>query len=199
MKFPFPLALLIVCAAPLVCAATADTPTQIPIPIDLGPKAYRTGDAIEITEVTATSPRLEQGDSVTVTGTFHLKSQDSARLCLYLTATAGDGRSKVIPDSTVLVEKGQGEYKLKTLIRSPGHLHLTYYDPASGKPIGGTYFGTPEQAKAIAHWNVDYYLESEKPQKSSAEDQEEIVKLRHRVQLLERRLQELSRKFNELH
>lgn len=52
----------------LACSASAAPPAQVSVPIELGPKAYRNGDAIEITEVTATSPLLEQGDSVTVTG-----------------------------------------------------------------------------------------------------------------------------------
>ena len=82
------------CLFPLLfaCSAIAAPPAQVSVPIELGPKAYHDGDAIEITEVTATSPRLEQGDSVTVKGRYHLKSQPTANLSLNLTATVGDGR-----------------------------------------------------------------------------------------------------------
>jgi hypothetical protein len=57
-------------------------PIQEPVATRLGPKAYRDGDVIEITNVTATSAKLEQGDSVTVTGRVRLSSQQAADLCL---------------------------------------------------------------------------------------------------------------------
>jgi len=129
----------------LVSTAIAAPPAQDSVSTVLGPKAYRVGDVIEITDVVATSPRLEQGDSVTVRGRFHLKSCESARLCLFLTSTKGDG-----------------EFLLKSTIRNQGTLHVTFYDAATGKPFGGTYFGTKEQMKAIAHRSVDYYLSSGK-------------------------------------
>ncbi len=156
MKFSIPLSLL------MTCTAIAVPPAQESIPTALGPKAYRVGDAIEITEVTATSPRLEQGDSVTVSGKFYLKSQESANLCLFLTQTEGDGKGNTQPSQRMLVKKGNGDFTLKTTIRNRGHLHLTYYGPDSGKPFGGTYFGTVEQMKSIANWDVSYYLGSEK-------------------------------------
>jgi hypothetical protein len=32
------------------------------------------------------------------------------------------------------------------------------YDPKTGRPIGGTYFGTADQMKKIADWSLAYYL-----------------------------------------
>ncbi len=58
----------------------------------------------------------------------------------------------------MLVPKGLGEFELKITIKHRGALHVTMYDPQSGKPFGGTYFGTVDQMKAIAHWDVNYYL-----------------------------------------
>ncbi len=120
MKFSIPLSLL------MAYAAIAAPPAQESIPTVLGPKAYRVGDAIEITEVTATSPRLEQGDSVTVTGRFHLKSQESANLCLFLTQTVGDGKGNTEPSQKQPVNKGNGTFTLKTTIKNRGMLHVTY-------------------------------------------------------------------------
>ncbi len=182
----------------LACSASAAPPAQVSVPIELGPKAYRNGDAIEITEVTATSPLLEQGDSVTVTGRFYLKSQETANLSLNLTATVGDGRSLAIPEASMTVSKGHGEFTLSTLIRSTGYLHLTFYDPTTGKPFGGTYFGTPQQVKSISNWDVSYYLDSEKPSKRLSRRRDELAKLQQKVQTLEKRFEELNRKFNAI-
>src|SRR5262249_998591 len=65
--------------------ALAAPPVQHSINVALGPKAYRDGDVIEITEVTATSDRLEQGDSITARGRVRLDSRSSGNLCLFLT------------------------------------------------------------------------------------------------------------------
>jgi hypothetical protein len=117
-------------------------PVQEPVATKLGPKAYRDGDVVEITNVTCTSPKLEQGDSLTVTGRVRLKSQQAASLC---------------PES-IHVKKGQCDFALKITIKHRGALHITLYDPKTGRPIGGTYFGTAEQMQRIAGWNVAYYL-----------------------------------------
>jgi len=186
MKLSIPLTLL------MTCTAIAAPPAQESIPTVLGPKAYRVGDAIEITEVTATSPHLEQGDSVTVSGKFYLKSQESANLCLFLTQTEGDGKGNTQSSQKMLVKIGNGNFTLKTTIRNRGHLHLTYYDPASGKPLGGTYFGTAEQMKSIANWDVSYYLASEKRNRSSNQELREITQLRQQVRAIERRLKNIE-------
>jgi hypothetical protein len=76
----------------LLCSAlVAAPPAQMPAPTVLGPKVFRDGDVVEITDVRATSTRLEPGDSSTIRGRVRLASQDQARLCLYLTQTEGNG------------------------------------------------------------------------------------------------------------
>jgi hypothetical protein len=135
----------------------AAPPTQQSAPTVLGPKAFRDGDVIEITDVQATSPRLEQGDSVTVRGRVRLASHDQAQLALYLTQTEGDGTEETDPGQTIQVQRGQRDFELKATIKHRGFLHLTLYQ-SSGEPFGGVYFGTAPQMKQIESWSVDYYL-----------------------------------------
>jgi hypothetical protein len=100
-------------------AATAP-PTQSPTATVLGPKAYCDGDVIEIKDVQATSPRLEQGDTVTVRGRYRLASHKDAQLALYLTQTEGNGRSDTEPTQTINVENGSGKFELKMTIKHRG-------------------------------------------------------------------------------
>lgn len=180
----------ILLALVMASTAIAGPPAQSSISTALGPKAYRDGDVIEITDVTATSQQLEQGDSVTVTGRFRLESCEAAKLCIFLTQTVGNGKEETDPTQTMLVKKGRGEFTLKITIKHRGVLHVTYYDPSSGKPMGGTYFGTADQMKSIADWDVDYYLssnhESRKPGHKKTEIERTIEQLQRRVQILER-------------
>ncbi len=141
----------------------AAPPMQMPTPTVLGPKAFLDGDVIELTDVQATSSRLEQGDSLTVRGRFRLESRDEARLALYVTQTAGDGIEEVDRSQTTLLSGLRGEFELKTMIKHRGVLHVTFYDTRSGKPFGGVYFGTPAQMSEIAHWDVSYYLQDGSP------------------------------------
>ena len=151
---------LTVLAAALIASTTfAGGPIQSSVDVMLGPKAYRNGDVIEIIDVHSTSPKLEQGDTVTVTGRVYLKSHHSASLCLYVTATEGDGIGETDPAQKVVVNKGRTEFTLKTTIRDKGVLHVTFYDVKTGKPFGGTYFGTTTQMKSIEKMDVNYYLE----------------------------------------
>lgn len=142
----------------LVSTAFAAPPAQESVTPVLGPKAYHDGDVIEILDVSATSPRLEPGDSVTVKGRVRLDSQASANLCLYLTQTEGDGLEEVDRVQTVAVSRGLREFELKTTIKHRGVLHLSLYHENSGKAFGGTYFGTAKQMKEIADWDLGYYF-----------------------------------------
>jgi hypothetical protein len=142
----------------LLCSALgASPPAQTSAPTVLGPKAFRDGDVVEITDVRATSAKLEPGDSVTVHGRVRLASQDQARLCLYLTQTEGDGLEETDPPQEVQLKRGLGQFELKATIKHRGVLHLTLYD-GSGRPFGGVYFGTAVQMKRIEGWSLDYYL-----------------------------------------
>ena len=131
---------------------------QESVSVVLGPKAYRDGDVIEITEVTATSRDLEQGDSVTVRGRVRLDSRSLANLSLFVTQTEGDGQEEIDPSQSKTAARGLSPFELKVTIKHKGVLHLTLYDAKSGKPFGGTYFGTSKQMNRIGDWNVGYYL-----------------------------------------
>jgi hypothetical protein len=143
----------------LTSAAWAAPPKLSPVETTLGPKLYRDGDVIEITDVRATSPRLEQGDTVVVKGRVRLDSKSAAKLCLYLTQTKGSGSEETDAAQESGVASGLQDFELKTTIKHRGVLHLTLYDAQTDRPIGGTYFGTAEQMKRIADWKLDYYLE----------------------------------------
>jgi hypothetical protein len=145
----------------------AAAPTQSSVPTALGPKAFRDGDVIEITDVQATSPRLEQGDSLTVRGRVRLQSQDQAQLGLYLTQTEGDGREETDASQTVSVKRGREDFELKVTIKHRGALHLTLYN-ASGQPFGGVYFGTSAQMKKIEDWSLGYDLADNSRQSTAA-------------------------------
>jgi hypothetical protein len=130
-------------------------------PTVLGPKAFRDGDVVEITDVRATSAKLEPGDSVTVRGRIRLASQDEAQLGLYLTQTEGNDEAETDKSQTTQVKRGLAEFELKATIKHRGVLHLTLYNK-SGRPFGGVYFGTAAQMKKIEEWSLDYYLSAAK-------------------------------------
>jgi hypothetical protein len=151
------LACLLVAVLGVVALGAA--PGQRSVEVVLGPKAFRDGDVIEITDVTATSARLEQGDSVTVRGRVRLDSRKAATLSLYLTQTEGDGLEETDASQLKDISSGLTTFELKTTIKHRGALHLSLYDAQSGKGFGGVYFGTAEQMQKIAGWNVGYLLE----------------------------------------
>lgn len=130
------------------------------VPVQIGAKAFRDGDVIQITQVVSTSENLEQGDVVTVRGRYRLDSVDSARLLLLLTQTESDGREETDELQIVGAEKGWHAFEASITVKHRGFLHLTFYDDKTGKPFGGVYFGTPSQiAKAedlsIAHYQTN--------------------------------------------
>ncbi len=134
--------------------ALAAAPAQKSVEVVLGPKAFRDGDVIEITDVTATSARLEQGDSVTVRGRVRLDSRKAATLSLYLTQTEGDGLEETDASQLKEISSGLTAFEVKATIKHKGALHLSLYDPQTGKGFGGVYFGTAEQMEKIAGWDV---------------------------------------------
>ena len=150
---------LVICAlAMCVSQGMAEAPLQVSVTPVLGPKLFRDGDVIEIRDVTATSNKLEQGDSVTVKGRARVDSHRSAKLCLLLTQTVGNGSEESDPAQSVTVAQGLQDFELKITIKHQGVLHLTYYESDAGKPFGGTYFGTEKQMKAIETMDLRYYL-----------------------------------------
>ena len=142
----------------LAISTVAADPLKSPVEVSLGPKNYHDGDVIEITEVLSTSPRMEQGDTVVVKGRARLDSKDAAKLCLFLTQTEGSGREETESAQVVDIKNGIHEFELKITIKHRGALHLTFYDSTTGRPFGGTYFGTKPQMDKIAGWDLSYYL-----------------------------------------
>jgi hypothetical protein len=142
----------------LAAPAFAAPPEQVSVATVLGPKLFRDGDTVEIADVSATSPRLEQGDTVVVKGRVRLDSRDSAVLCLFLTQTQGDGKEETDVTQRLAVSKGLRKFELRITIKHKGVLHLTLYDVKTGRPFGGTYFGTANQMKDIKDWDLSYYL-----------------------------------------
>ena len=129
------------------------------VPVQIGAKAFRDGDVVQITEVLSTSKDLEPGDTVTVRGRYRLDSVDSARLMLLLTQTESDGREETDKSQIVTAKRGWHEFEAIITVKHRGFLHLTFYD-GIGEPIGGVYFGTASQmAKAeglsISHYKTD--------------------------------------------
>ncbi|MCC9658804.1 MULTISPECIES: hypothetical protein [Rhodopirellula] len=139
--------------------ANAREPIQHPVSVALGPKAYRDGDVIQITNVISTSDRLEQGDTVTVTGRVRLDSADDAKLCFYLTQTKGDGLEETDATQEVNVKHGVSDFEVTTTIKHLGVLHLSLYRTTTGKPFGGVYFGTSDQMKSLSDASVRHYLQ----------------------------------------
>ena len=140
------------------CTVNANEPIQRPASVELGPKAYRDGDVIQIAGVTSTSARLEQGDTVTVKGRVRVDSTADAKLCLYLTQTEGDGIEETDATQELVVKRGLTDFELTITIKHKGVLHLTLYRTTDGKPFGGVYFGTPEQMKSISDSIVRHFL-----------------------------------------
>ena len=134
----------------LVSAGWGTTaPLMESVPIKLGPKAFRDGDVIQILEVEATSPALEQGDTVTVKGRYRLDSEPSAMLSLFLTRTEGDGREEIDPGQSVDAVAGWHEFEVRILIKHRGFLHLSFHDKSTGAGFGGVYFGTVDQVEEM--------------------------------------------------
>jgi hypothetical protein len=143
--------------AAIMAATLSAKPLQQPVPIQLGAKAFRDGDVIRIDEVLSTSPRLEQGDTITIKGYFRLESRTEASLQLLLTQTEGDGVEETDATQGISTTKGTGQFEVTITVKHKGYLHLTFYDTDTGKPFGGTYFGTTDQMSQAPNLCVDHY------------------------------------------
>ena len=108
--------------------------------VELGQRDFAWGDAIEITELWATSAKLAVGDEVIVRGRYRLQSQEQAMLALFVTASGPGGSGRVSPTQRQAVERGTGEFDLSCEIRAAGKLHLSFYPTRSGSSFGGVYF-----------------------------------------------------------
>ena len=123
------------------------------VPFVVGPTHFKEGDGIVIKEVLGTSTNLAAGDKVVVRGWYDLKTQEKAKLSLYLTSSAGGGEPNV-PTQSKEITRGSGEFELSEPVRHPGYLHLSFYRTTGGTDFGCTYFGTEDQMSKIKDWNI---------------------------------------------
>jgi hypothetical protein len=96
--------------------------------------AFQGADSIIVTELRGTSPRIEEGESYWVQGTYSLSSRERARLSIY--ATNGEVQSH---QGTVL-RKGTGTFGYRYVLKKSGMLHMSYYPANGGDGFGGIYF-----------------------------------------------------------
>ncbi|MCK5565453.1 MAG: hypothetical protein KAJ07_09425 [Planctomycetes bacterium] len=95
---------------------------------------FMRGDSIEISSVTGTSPKIEVGETYTVTGRYNLASHDRAILHVY--ATNGE----VLSDQGPKIAKGSGEFSRTFKFIKEGWLHLSFYPADGGSSFGNLYF-----------------------------------------------------------
>jgi hypothetical protein len=125
------------------------------VPYELGPQHFSGGDSIVIEQVVASSPLLAVGDKVTVRGRYVLKSQDKAKLCLYLATSQAVGPEPIVSTQRIEIQRGSGSFELAEVVKHPGHLHLSFYPIHAGRRIGTVYFGTAQQMQEIRTMKLD--------------------------------------------
>jgi beta-lactamase regulating signal transducer with metallopeptidase domain len=115
---------------------------------EVGRTHFRDGDKITIDEVSGTSDQVTEGNMYVVKGTYKLTSAKKAILAAYTTADAKDARvmqMQNIPDmktQRVVVDKGEGRFKLIFYMWYNGNPHVSFYPADGGSVFGGVYFGT---------------------------------------------------------
>ena len=124
------------------------------VPFELGPQHFTGGDQIVIEQVSASSPELAVGDTVTVRGRYVLSSKDKAQLCLYLETSGTVGAEPALSTQKMDVAKGSGTFELTEVVKHPGHLHLSFYPVPAGKRLGTVYFGSTQQMKEISSLKI---------------------------------------------
>jgi len=124
----------------------------------LGPQLFREGDSIKIEEVKASSSKFKIGETVTVSGSYTLKSKKEGKLSIFLTQKDDDGKSQISPEQQFKVKEGQGNFEVSIEIQHEGYLHLSFYPTDGGSAFGGVYFGKSKQMKEIEDWTLDWYL-----------------------------------------
>lgn len=142
--------LLAIAILSVACA----TPSPAGIRFELGAMEFHGGDALVIENVQSTTGGFAPGSLVTVRGRYHLASRDSGTLLLG-TTTQGTATQDPEPAGHVPVARGSGSFELQHRIPAAGHLHVTFYDPATGAPFGGQYFGTGDTLLQTKNWSYE--------------------------------------------
>jgi hypothetical protein len=129
---------------PATVTPPINTNGLISVPFGTSRASFESGDIITLSEVLASSPRLEPGDTVVVRGTYRLQSQSQALLAISLTTNAPGVSEIMAPAARKTVDAGTGTFELAYEVRQPGALHVTFYPAgAGGSSFGGIYFAPP--------------------------------------------------------
>ena len=144
---------------PLFASAADKQPTT---EFELGQQSITGGDSIEITSV----ERHE--NELIVSGIYELMSREESTLALYFTLVGSGSTPKLHPRQRIkIMSKGQGSFELVHPLPADGLPHITFYG-RDGKPFGGVYFGTHEQAERSRALNLSYCHGPETSTSSSA-------------------------------
>lgn len=138
----------------LLCLGGA-TRAELPVGVEIGQVSFPNKDVIHITHV------QRDAQFLTVHGDYELVSQDAATLALYITAIDKEhAKSKTDPRQQIEVKKGTGTFTLTHPDPYPGMPHVTFYSlwtkAGGGKPFGGIYFGTKEEAERSKKMTLNY-------------------------------------------
>ena len=128
----------------LMCGCSQQSVSGHKIEHQIEQFAFAEQDSITITEVTGDVRRLVVGGTYSVKGNYILESPDQARIGVFVTTTANNGRSKIQQQQTAQLTRGSGEFGLSFQAVNPGQIHVSFYPVENGESFGGVYFGTVE-------------------------------------------------------
>lgn len=127
-----------------------------PVRFEIGASEFPFGDHITIDRVISEGGPFAAGTTLTVSGSYDLRSRPEATLYLGTTSSSQSTAKPSKDDNMSTVLKGQGTFELRHTIPGPGHPHVTFYDSETGKPFAGSYFGRGDYLLREA--NLDYGL-----------------------------------------
>jgi len=132
--------------------ATCENPSQsASVPFEFGASEMAAGDSITIDSIESRNKGFTVGGRYLVRGRYTLASHASA--ALVVSVTRNDRSGKDTAPARLEISKGVGSFELPLEIGSPGHPHVTLYDPKSGLPFSGVYFGAGGWLLAAKSWS----------------------------------------------
>ena len=136
-------------------SALAACATSAPgdVRFELGAAEFPGGDEIVVDHVASSTGDFSPGAVVTVRGRYVLASRATGRLELGTTETGSAGERFMSPNEQVVVDRGSGQFELAHRVPAAGFLHVTLYDPDSGRPFGGQYFGRGDSLLVAKDWS----------------------------------------------
>jgi hypothetical protein len=130
----------------------------------IGPQLFREGDRIQIEAVEASSSEFKVGETVTVKGSYTLRSEKEGKISIFVTQNSGEGPSRISPEQQFHAKEGKGNFEVSIQIQHEGYLHISFYPAEGGRGFGGVYFGEAKQMKEIEDWTLDWYLGGKSPE-----------------------------------